>query len=146
MSYTWPIHETVRYWNVIYMTCSRYDWNNTGSLVALWPVHSACSKKFQHHAANPCSIWGVSSLWFWAFQLEVWPDHVCTAWDQYRYMMELLVERTSHLCACYWAELGTVFALCQPTLTFVSDSLSIVAVALSSSSNACTPSWNCSPG
>ena len=26
------IHETMRYWNVIYMTCSRYGW---GSLVAL---------------------------------------------------------------------------------------------------------------
>ena len=38
---TYPIagiHETVRYWNVIYMTRSRYGWNNTGSLVALWPV------------------------------------------------------------------------------------------------------------
>ena len=57
--------------------------------------------------------------------------------------MELLVERSSYLCACYWAELGTVFALCQTTLTStasVSDSLSIVAVGLSSSSNACTPS------
>ena len=26
------IHETVRYSNVIYMTCNRYGWNNTGSL------------------------------------------------------------------------------------------------------------------
>jgi len=23
---------------VTYMTCSRYGWNNTGSLVTLWPV------------------------------------------------------------------------------------------------------------
>ena len=40
------IHETVRYWNVIYTTRSRYGWNNTGSLVVLWPVHIACSKHF----------------------------------------------------------------------------------------------------
>ena len=44
------IHETVSYWNVIYMTYGRRGWNNTGSLVALWPGcqmqlwHSLCSR------------------------------------------------------------------------------------------------------
>ena len=52
------------------MTCSRYGWNNTGSLVALWPVDVAnIFEGLKHHAANPCSVWWVSPLWFWALQL-----------------------------------------------------------------------------
>ena len=38
MFYTRPvagIHETVRYGDVIYMTCSIYGWNNTRCSVAL---------------------------------------------------------------------------------------------------------------
>ena len=49
------ICKTVRYWNVIYMTCSRYGWNNTGSLAALWPIHIAVANIFKglkHHATT----------------------------------------------------------------------------------------------
>ena len=55
MSYLWHI-------------CSRYGWNNTGSLVALL----ACSKHIQISQnttqQNPCSVWWVSPLWLWALQ------------------------------------------------------------------------------
>ena len=35
------------------MTSSRYGWNNTGSLVALWPTHIACSKHLRWRVIQP---------------------------------------------------------------------------------------------
>ena len=48
------VHETVSYWNVTYMTYGRCGWNNTGSLVALWP---GCQMQLWHSLCNrpaPC--------------------------------------------------------------------------------------------
>ena len=70
-------------WNcqVLKCTCSRYGWNNRGSLVALWPVHTM--------PQIPCSVWWVSPLWFWAFHFKVhWlllavlslPAYWCEQW------------------------------------------------------------------
>ena len=63
---TYPIagiHKTDRYWNVICMTRSRYDWNNTGSLMAHWPVLSACSKHFESFIFTPCLLHAKATIW-----------------------------------------------------------------------------------
>ena len=72
---TYPIagiQETVRYWNVICM-CSRYVWNNTESLVALWPIPIPCSKHAQNtgvaeqggQSLPQCTHWGALPLQRW---------------------------------------------------------------------------------
>ena len=82
MSYTWPIagiHDTVRYWNVLCMTCSRYTWHCqvlytwpiAGSLVAFVNIHACIvnnSNTMQQTRAS--CVWWVSLLWFWALQLS----------------------------------------------------------------------------
>ena len=63
------VHKTVRNWNVLYMTCSRYGWINTGSLVAFWPI--ACSK---HNI--PCS----KSVWLWSINYPAPDWGTCWSW------------------------------------------------------------------
>ena len=80
MSYTWTtagiyIHEMSHTWPIV----GSYGWNNTGNLVALHPYISHVAnilKSLKHYLTNSCSVWWVSSLYFWALQFHVIVCHV----------------------------------------------------------------------
>ena len=69
MSYTWPIagkHDTVRYWNVMYITYTR---KFSGFLTHMHTCIVNIIKELEYHAAYPCCAWWVSPLWFWALHM-----------------------------------------------------------------------------
>ena len=62
MSYTWlieGIHETVRYWNVLYMTYSRFTWNcqvlkcPIHDLQQVYTKHSGIEMSYSSHPPAP---------------------------------------------------------------------------------------------
>ena len=86
------------------MTCSRYDWNNTGTYI----LHVAnIFKGLKHDATNSCSVWWVSSWWFRVLQMSC----DCTMSSMWTFDDELSTLTGSNV-ASVW--LGTsVATLCK---------------------------------
>ena len=72
-------------------------------------VHNACFKSLKYYVANPCSVWWVSPLWFWALQLCLcknkldvttteWLPWLNTSWRDSGYGSFTLVSKESPAC------------------------------------------------